>query len=322
MARFIIARLGHAIPLLIGVIVVIFCVLQMVPGDPVQAIIGQFPVPPAYRASIEERFHLNDPLYIRLFQYFVNLAQGDLGYSFRAQRPVLDLIVERAPRTLLLAASGYAVGIVVGIMIGVQSAVTNHRSVDRFWNALVLVGYAMPTFWIGQLLVIVFAMNLGWLPTQGMAPLIDRSTGFAWVLDRMRYLALPMTTYAIYEATRVARLIRTSVIGTLGQGYIVTARQKGLSRREIIQGHVIRNSILPVVTAMGYSFGTAMGGAVLIESVFSWPGVGSLLIESIRLRDNQTIVGVVLFVAVCVILMNLIVDILYSWLDPRIRLAR
>ena len=322
MLRYTAIRLGYALPLLFGVIVVIFCVLQLVPGDPVQAIVGEFPVPPAFRAAIEARYHLSDPLWLRLYHYFATLMRGDLGYSFNLQQSVLSAIMERAPRTLLLAVTGYTVGILVGILVGIQAAITDHRAVDRAWTCVVLVGYAMPSFWVGQLLVIVFAMHLGWLPTQGMGPLFSRASGFAWFAERAPYLILPVTTYAIYEGTRVARLIKASVTDTLNQGYIVTARQKGLTRGEIIRGHVIRNSILPVVTAMGYSFGTAMGGAVLIETVFSWPGVGLLMIDAIRMRDNQVIVGVVLFVAVCVIVMNLIVDLLYFWLDPRIRLAR
>jgi peptide/nickel transport system permease protein len=320
--RYTALRLGYALPLLFGVVIVVFSVLQLVPGDPVQAIVGEFPVPPAFRAAIEARYHLGDPLWLRLYHYFATLAHGDLGFSFRLQQSVLGAILERAPRTLLLATTGYAVGILVGLLVGIHAAITNRRAVDRAWTCAVLVGYAMPSFWVGQLLVIVFAMHLGWLPTQGMGPLISRATGFAWFMQRVPYLILPVTTYAIYEGTRVARLFKASVTDTLNQGYIVTARQKGLTRGEIIRGHVIRNSILPVVTAMGYSFGTAMGGAVLIETVFSWPGVGLLMIDAIRMRDNQVIVGVVLFVAVCVILMNLIVDLLYFWLDPRIRLAR
>jgi peptide/nickel transport system permease protein len=319
LARFLLARLAHAVPLLIGVVVIIFCVLQLVPGDPVQAIIGQYPAPPAYRAAIEARFHLTDPVWLRLFHYLAALAQGDLGYSFRAQRPVLDLIAERAPRTLLLAFTGYAFGIVGGILAGLHAAVTRRPWVDGAWTAAVLIIYAMPSFWMGQLLVIVFAMQLEWLPTQGMSPMFERATGLDWALQRAPYLVLPAATYALYEGARVARLIRASARETLNQGHIVTARQKGLSRRAIIQGHVIRNSILPVVTAMGYSFGGAMGGAVLIESVFSWPGVGTLLIEAIRNRDNQVVVGVVLFVACCIVLVNLVVDVLYAVIDPRIQ---
>jgi peptide/nickel transport system permease protein len=250
-----------------------------------------------------------------------NVLHGDLGYSMNYRRPVFDILAERFPRTLLLAGAGYAFGIVIGIAIGIHSAVTPHRSVDQAWSSLVLIGYAMPTFWVGQLLVMLFAIQLGWLPTQGMGPMISRATGFDWFLERATYLVLPVATYTILEATRVARFMRASVSETLDQGYIVTARQKGLSRREIITGHVVRNSILPVITVMGYSFGTAMGGAVLLETVFSYPGVGSLMVESVRARDTQVIVGVVILIACSVVVMNIVVDLLYAWLDPRIRVA-
>jgi peptide/nickel transport system permease protein len=251
----------------------------------------------------------------------VNVLHGDLGYSMNYRRPVFDILAERFPRTLLLAGVGYGFGILIGIAIGIQSAVTPHRSVDRAWSSLVLIGYAMPTFWVGQLLVIVFSIHLGWLPTQGMGPMVSRASGVDWLLERATYLVLPVATYTILETTRVARFMRASVLETLEQGYIVTARQKGLSRREIIMGHVVRNSILPVITVMGYSFGTAMGGAVLLETVFSYPGVGSLMVESVRARDTQVIVGVVILIACSVVVMNVVVDLLYAWLDPRIRVS-
>ncbi len=304
------------------VIVLVFVLLQFTPGDPVQAIVGDYPVPPAFRAAIVLQYHLDDTLPVRLLQFFVNLLHGDLGYSYQQQDFVTHLIMQRAPRTLLLAAAAFAIGVPAGIGIGLLSATTRSGPVDRFWTTAVLVGYAIPGFWLGQLLVILFAMQLGWFPTQGMAPVFSRASGTAFVLERVRYLALPAVTYAVYEATRVARLMRASTIETLGAGYIVTARAKGLSRGAIIRGHVLRNSSLPVLTVMGYAFGVAMGGAVLIETVFSWPGIGLLLIEAIRNRDNQVVVGVVLFISVAVIVMNLLVDILYGLVDPRIRATR
>jgi peptide/nickel transport system permease protein len=322
MARYILLRILQAIPMIAAVVVLVFLMLQFTPGDPVQAIVGQYPVPPDFRAAIVHQYHLDDPLPVRLLQYFINLLHGDLGFSYQQQDSVMHLILQRAPRTLLLAAAGFAIGVPVGIGVGLLSATSRNGHVDRFWTTVALVGYAVPGFWLGQLLVILFAMQLGWFPTQGMGPLFSRATGVAFVLERARYLALPAITYAIYEATRVARLMRASTIETLGSGYIVTARAKGLSRGAIIRGHVLRNSSLPVLTVMGYAFGVAMGGAVLIETVFSWPGVGLLLVEAIRNRDNQVVVGVVLFVSLAVILMNLIVDVLYGWLDPRIRVAR
>jgi peptide/nickel transport system permease protein len=321
MLRHIAKQLAQGLPILIGVVVLIFCLLQFIPGDPVQAMVGDVPVPPALRESLEQRFHLNDPFFVRLYHYILNVLHGDLGYSLYYRRPVLDLLVERFPRTLLLAGSGYAFGILIGIAIGIHSAVSRHRIVDQAWSSIVLVGYAMPTFWVGQLLVMLFAIQLGLLPTQGMGPMISRMQGIHWYLERATYLVLPVLTYTILEATRVARFMRASAGETLEQGYIVTARQKGLSRGEIIRHHVIRNSILPVITVMGYSFGTAMGGAVLLETVFSYPGVGSLMIEAVRARDTQVIVGVVMLIACSVVIMNITVDLLYAWLDPRIRVA-
>jgi peptide/nickel transport system permease protein len=321
MLRHIAGQLAQAVLLLLAVIVLIYCLLQLIPGDPIQAMVGDMPVPPALRAALEQRFGLNQPFGHRLLAYLGHILQGDLGYSMNFRRPVFDVLAERFPRTLLLAGIGYAFGITLGIAIGIHSAVAKHRGVDQAWSSIVLVGYAMPTFWVGQLLVMAFSIQLGWLPTQGMGPMISRATGIDWVLERALYLVLPVATYTILETTRVARFMRASVAETLEQGYIVTARQKGLSRREIIMGHVVRNSILPVITVMGYSFGTAMGGAVLLETVFSYPGIGSLMVEAVRARDTQTIVGVVILVACSVVVMNIVVDLLYAWLDPRIRIS-
>jgi peptide/nickel transport system permease protein len=290
MARHIAGHLAQAVLLLMGVVIAIFCLLQLIPGDPVQAMVGDMPVPPALRAALEQRFHLHEPFLDRLYGYLSNVAHGDLGYSMNYRRPVLDILAERFPRTLLLAGAGYAFGILIGIAIGVHSAVSPRRGVDRTWSSLMLIGYAMPTFWVGQLLVIVFSIQLGWLPTQGMGPMISRAEGIDWLLERATYLVLPVLTYTILETTRVARFMRASVAETLEQGYIVTARQKGLSRHEI-------------------------------ETVFSYPGMGSLMVEAVRARDTQVIVGVVIVIACSVVVMNIVVDLLYAWLDPRIRVA-
>ena len=174
MLRHIAGHMAQAVLLLISVVVLIFCLLQLIPGDPIQAMVGDMPVPPALRASLEQRFQLNEPFLQRLYGYLVNVLHGDLGYSMNYRRPVFDILAERFPRTLLLAGVGYAFGLLIGITIGIQSAVTPHRSVDQAWSSLVLIGYAMPTFWVGQLLVMVFSIHLGWLPTQGMGPMISR----------------------------------------------------------------------------------------------------------------------------------------------------
>lgn len=322
MLRYTVLRILHAVPLLVAVVLVIFLMQQMIPGDPVQAMVGDFPVPQAFREAIELRYRLNDPLHLRIWSYFANLVQGDLGYSYQSQRPVLELILERAPRTFLLAAAGFVVAIPLGMAIGVLTGTTQSRGVDQAWTTTTLVLYAVPTFWLGQLMVLLFALKLDWFPTQGMGPLVSQAKGLDWMLERLYYMALPVGAFAVHEAMRVARIMRASVIDTLGQGYIVTARAKGLGRNTIIWRHILRNSSLPLVTIAGYAFGAALGGAVLLETVFTWPGLGLLLIEAIRTSDNLTVMGVVIFSALAVVVMNLAVDLLYALIDPRIRHSR
>ncbi|MDE1992376.1 MAG: ABC transporter permease, partial [Rhizobiaceae bacterium] len=237
-------------------------------------------------------------------------------------RPVFDLIMERAPRTILLASAGFAVAIPLGMLIGVVSGTTRRPAVNTTFTTLALVAYAIPTFWLGQILIMSLALWLGWFPTQGVGPLVSRAHGFSWLLERARYLALPVLAFAVHEGMRFARIMRASVADTLSQGYIVTARAKGLSRGQIIRRHMLRNSSLPLVTTAGYAFGSALGGTVLLETVFTWPGLGLLMVDSIRVRDNLTVIGIVIFSAIAVVVMNLVVDILYVLLDPRIRTAR
>lgn len=319
MLRFILSRLLHAVPLLVAVIFVILLMLQLIPGDPVQAMVGDFPVSPEFRAAITKQYHLDDPFLVRVYSYFINLLHGDFGYSYQFQRPVLDLIVETAPRTILLTLAGFLIAIPAGVTIGVISGTTRNKRVDRFWTSATLIAYAIPTFWFGQLLVIVLAVHFGWFPTQGMGPLVSHAHGLSWLLERAHYIALPALAFAAYEGPRFARIMRTSVADTLGQGYIITARAKGLTRWAIIRGHVLRNSSLPLVTVVGYALGSALGGAVLLETVFTWPGLGLLLVQAVRVRDNMTVVGIVIFAALAIIVINLLVDLLYAALDPRIR---
>jgi len=316
---FVLRRALYALPLFFVVIVATFTLLHLIPGDPVQALVGDYPVPPAFREAIERKYRLNEPFASQVGHYLGAVVRGDFGFSYQNQRPVLDLIVERAPRTALLALVGFAIAIPLGMAIGVVAGTTRRPGVDKFWTTTALVAYAIPTFWLGQLLVMAFALQLGWLPTQGLGPAVSRAQGLDWLLERARYLTLPAAAFAIHEGMRFARIMRASIIDTLAQGYIVTARAKGLTRGEIIRRHVLRNSSLPLVTIAGYAFGSALSGAVLLETVFTWPGLGLLMVDSIRLRDNLTVVGVVLVSVLAVIVMNLVVDILYALLDPRIR---
>ena len=320
MLRHTAGHLAQGVLLLIGVVVLIFCVLQLIPGDPIQAMVGDMPVPPALRAALEQRFHLNEPFLQRLYSYLANVLHGDLGYSMNYRRPVLDILAERFPRTLLLAGTGYTFGILIGIAIGIHSAVTPHRSVDRAWSSLVLIGYAMPTFWVGQLLVIVFSINLGWLPTQGMGPMISHATGFDWLLERARYLVLPVRPTPSWKPPAW----HVSCVPACRRP------RAGLHRHGAAEGPVAARDHHG---ARGSQFDPAghhgdgllvrnrHGWRGLLETVFSYPGVGSLMVESVRARDTQVIVGVVILIACSVVVMNLVVDLLYAWLDPRIRVS-
>ena len=322
MIRLILLRLLQAVPMVIAVIVVCFLMLQLIPGDPVQAMVGDFPVTPAFREAIETKYRLNDPIFTQLGSYLLNIAGGDLGYSYQNQLPVLQLIQERLPRTVLLVVAGFVVAIPLGLLVGLTAGLSANRSTDRIWTTATLVAFGVPTFWLGQILIIVFSLKLNWFPTQGMGPFVSRAVGIDWILEKLLYLALPVAVFAIHEGARAARIMRASVQDTLSQGYIVSARMKGLSRQGIIYGHVLRNSILPVVTTSGYAFGSMLGGTVLLESVFTWPGLGLLLIDSVRARDNMTVVGVVVIAAIMVILVNIIVDVLYAMIDPRVRSSK
>lgn len=322
MTRLILLRLAHGVPLILAVVIVCFVMLQLIPGDPVQAMVGDFPVTQAFRDRIEAQYQLNDPLATRLGSYLLNFVQGDFGYSFQNQMPVLDLIRERLPRTILLAVAGFAVAIPIGLAIGLMAGLSPNRRIDRLWTTATLVAFAVPTFWLGQLLVLFFALKLNWFPTQGMEPFVSRADGVGLVIERLHYLALPVAVFVVHEGARAARIMRASVQETLSQGYIVNARMKGLTRGQIIRRHLLRNSILPVVTTSGYAFASTLGGTVLIESVFTWPGLGLLLVDSVRARDNMTVVGVVVVAAAMVVIVNLLVDIVYALVDPRVKAAR
>ena len=322
MTRLILLRLVHGVPLILAVIVVCFVMLQLIPGDPVQAMVGDFPITQAFRDTIETKYRLNDPILTQLFSYLSNFAQGDFGYSFQNQMPVSELILERLPRTVLLAVAGFGTALPIGIAVGLFAGLSPSLRVDRIWTTGTLIAFAVPTFWLGQLLVMVFALKLNWFPTQGIGPFFSRAQGFDLVLERLHYLALPVAVFVLHEGARAARITRASVQETLSQGYIVNARMKGLTRGEIIRKHLLRNSVLPVVTTSGYAFASTLGGTVLIESVFTWPGLGLLLVDSVRARDNMTVVGVIVVAAAMVILVNLVVDIIYALIDPRVRAAR
>lgn len=319
MARFVFRRLIQAVPLLLAVIVVNFLLIKMTPGDPVQALVGNYPAPQEYVDRVRKEFGLDQPVWRQLIDYVANVARGNLGYSFANRRPVIDLILERLVNTLILTISALLLAAVVGILLGVSAARRPRSWQDALATSGSLLGFSIPVFWLGQMLILLFAVYLGWLPAQGMTNAREQYAGLAAVVDIGRHLILPMLALSVRYMVSTARLTRTSMLEVMGSDYILTARAKGVPARRLLFAHGLRNALLPVTTSLGYNFGYVLSGSALVESVFAWPGLGRLLYESMSTRDTPVILAIFLVVAATVILANLLTDLAYGWLDPRIR---
>ncbi|HEV7401251.1 MAG TPA: ABC transporter permease, partial [Solirubrobacterales bacterium] len=278
--------------------------------------------PPGYIEQIRHDFGLDQPLWMQLLRYGENLVQGHLGYSFANRQPVLGLILDRARLTLLLMLPALTLAAMLGVVFALAAAPHAGSGYDSTMTALSLIGYSMPIFWLGQLLVILFAIKLRWLPAQGMITLRNTPTGWAAVWDVLWHLVLPALSVTIFYTAIVARVARASLLETISQDYVLTARAKGLSRRAVLWRHVLPNSLIPVVTVIGYNFGYSLTGAILVETVFAWPGLGSLFITSIGNRDYPVLQGIFLFTAVTVVVANVLTDMLYGVLDPRVRMSQ
>ena len=322
MFRYGLRRLLHSIPLLLAVVVAVFLLMEAAPGDPIQAMVGEFPASPAFIEQITKKYRLDRPVHERLVAYVGNVLRGDLGDSLSNRRPVATLLWERLPNSVLLALSGLGFAAAVGVLLGVIAATIKHRTIDTAITVVALTGFALPVFWLGQVLIIIFAMNLGWLPSQGMRSMRVPAAGLELWLSVAWHLILPMLAVAAREIGLNARITRTSMRETMNRDYITTLRAMGLSESRIMWRHALKNAMLPVVTVVGYNFGFALAGTILIETVFAWPGVGRLLYDAVTTRDNIVVVGVFLLTAVLVVLVNLLTDIIYGFLDPRIRTER
>jgi len=304
MVRFVLRRLALTIPVLIGVSTLVFLLIHLIPGDPVQAMLGDSASPQDIE-TLRERLGLNRPLYVQYAGFMTGIVRGDLGTSIRTNQTVTSAIAERMPATAELAAASMTVAILIAIPLGILAAVRAGTSVDHVATTLALLGISMPTFWLGPLLAIVFSISLGWLPVSG------RGT--------MAHLVLPAITLGAPLAAVLARITRASLIEELGELYVLAARAKGVSRVRAVLAHAFRNSLIPIVTVLGLQFGAVLTGAVITETIFAWPGVGRLLIQSISARDYPAVQGCILLIAVTYVSVNLLVDLAYGFLDPRIR---
>jgi ABC-type dipeptide/oligopeptide/nickel transport system permease component len=304
MLRYTLRRIALTVPVLIGVATLVFALIHLVPGDPAEAMLGET-APAADLQELRTRLGLDRPLLAQYSDFLAGLVRGDLGTSFRYGSPVGREIGARLPRTAELALAAMAVAVVIAIPLGILGALFRGGAVDQVAMGVSLLGISMPNFWLGPLLAIVFAVQLGWLPVSGTGSLA--------------HLVLPSVTLGAALAAVLARMTRASLIDELRELYVLAARARGLSVRRAVVLHAFRNSLIPVVTILGLQLGAVLTGTIITETIFSWPGVGRLLIQAINFRDYPLVQGCILFIAVTYVAMNLIVDLAYAWLDPRIR---
>ena len=320
--RYIIRRLFQAVPIVLAIIVLNFFLLNMAEGDAVDVLAGEAgSATPEYMAELRAKFGLDQPLPVQLLVYLKNIISLDLGYSFRHDMPVSVLIVDRFWPTLLLMVSTIILAVLFGILLGLLAAINLNTWKDAVISVFALITYATPLFWVGLMMIVVFSINLRWFPTSGMENIAAFYEGFDRFVDITHHLVLPTITLSLFYLALYTRLMRASMLEQYGQDYVVTARAKGLPERRITFGHVLRNALLPVVTMAGVQVGALIGGSVIVESVFAWPGLGMLAFESLFARDLNLLLGIFLISSVLVVVVNLIVDVIYCFLDPRLEVS-
>ncbi|WP_071673500.1 ABC transporter permease [Nioella nitratireducens] len=314
MTGYILKRLISAIPVLIGISIVVFLIMAMIPGDPATAILGSYATPENV-AELNRDLGLDKPLVQRYFIWLSNLMQGDLGRSFNLNRPVLDEVLERFNATLILAGTSFVLCSVLGIAAGVISAARQYGIADKAITFAVLLGISIPSFFLGMMMILIFAVNLRWFPVSGMWPIYG--TRDIWAL--IDHLTMPALALSVVATGVVARLSRSAMLEVLRQDFIRTARAKGVHERSIIWRHALRAAMVSIIPVLGIQAGFVLSGAVYIERVFQWPGIGQMLVDAILRRDILLVQGGVVFVAACYVLFNIIVDVAQSLLDPRIK---
>ena len=303
MTRFLLARLVLLVPTLLGVLLVTFLLLYVAPGDPVQAMVGER-ADPETLAQLRRELHLDDPLYLRFVKYVGGIAHGDLGTSYITRRPIVRDLVERFPATLRLAGAAMLFATVVGVSIGIYGAWRPGSWADRAAALGAYLGVSFPVYWVGLLLILLFAVTLRWVPPSG-------SGGLA-------YLVLPAITLGMRSVAFLSRMTRTAMQEVLQSDFVRTARAKGLAERRVVLGHAFRNALLPIVTVLGLDFGSYLTGSILTETIFSWPGVGRYVLTAIEKRDLPAVQGSILFLSLVFVIVNLLTDLVYAKVDPRV----
>jgi len=315
MGSYVVRRLLYLVPLLLGISIVVFAVIQAAPGGPEAALFnsGRF-IDPQVIAAYRERLGVDQPVHVQYFRWLGAALQGDLGISFSSTRPVATMIAERLPATLELMGAAFVLAAIIALALGLLSALRPYGTLDVLGTGISFLGLAMPVFWFGLILQLVFSVKLGWLPVSG-----TQTVGASSLADHLAHLVLPTIVLSFRYVAGWSRYLRSSLLGAIRTDYVRTARAKGLPERQVIAGHALRNALIPVVSVMALNAADLFSGAVITETVFAWPGIGRLFVQAMFARDYPLLMGILLMGALMVILFNLLADLLYGLLDPRIR---
>ncbi|MGY4476787.1 ABC transporter permease [Bradyrhizobium sp. USDA 3364] len=315
MSQYVLRRLMIAIPSLLGISLVLFVVLALAPGDPFSELATNPNVPPEVQAALRAKFGLDDPIYLRYLHWLAAMAQGDWGFSFVSRVDVDTLILQRLPTTLYVVGSSQLLALLIAIPVGVYAATRPYSIFDQLANTFAFIGFSLPTFFTGILFILVFSVKLDWLPfVYTEVP----GSGIPWLLEMIRQAIMPVMVLGLFQAASMTRFVRSAMLDVIRLDYVTTARAKGLGQAKVIVKHVMRNAMIPVVTLIALQMPAVFGGAIVTEQIFRIPGIGSLLISSILANDTPVVMAVTFVFACLVVLFNLIADVLYGWLDPRI----
>jgi peptide/nickel transport system permease protein len=316
MGSYVARRLLIAIPSLLGISAVLFCVMALAPGDPFGELATNPNVPPEVRAALRLKFGMDDPVLLRYFHWLAAMAQGDWGFSFVSRMDVDSLILQRLPATLAIVGLSQVLAICIALPVGVFSATRPYSLFDQIANTLAFIGFSLPTFFTGLLFILLFSVKLDWFPFVYRSDIA--ATGWQWWWEQFRQSIMPICVLGFFQAASMTRYVRSAVLDVIRLDYVTTARAKGLGERVVVTKHVVRNALIPVVTLVALQMPAIFGGAIVTEQIFRIPGIGSLLISSILANDTPVIMGVTFVFACLVVLFNLVADVLYGWLDPRI----
>ncbi len=319
MGHYLLRRLLIAIPSLLGISAVLFTVLALAPGDPFGELATNPNVPPEVRMALREKFGLDDPVLIRYWRWLLAMLQGDWGFSFVSRVDVDTLIWQRLPATLFVVGTAQLIALCIALPVGIYAAMRPYSIFDQIANTFAFVGFSLPTFFTGLVLILIFSIQLDWLPMVYRADLTE--TGWRWYWEHFRQSIMPITVLALFQAASMTRYVRSAVLDVIRLDFVTTARAKGLGERVVMIKHVVRNALIPVVTLVALQMPAIFGGAIVTEQIFRIPGIGSLLISSILANDTPVIMSVTFVFSCLVVLFNLIADILYGWLDPRIKFS-